>query len=275
MLRVQNLGFCYGQRLVLKDISFTAHPGQCLAILGNNGAGKSTLIKCIGKILTPHSGTVLLGDGNLLNLSLSSLAKKVAYVSQSYETTRFTVFDTILLGRKPYIRFTPSPRDYALVEDLLEKLGLTSLAMAYIDELSGGELQQVMLARALAQEPQLLLLDEPTSNLDLKNQHHILRLVRQIAKSENICVILVIHDINLALQYCDRFLLIKDHGIYACGGKEVVSAKAIADVYGLSVTLEDFQGVRMVVPTTFRDKKEEQEPRKGHRLLKNLARASV
>lgn len=195
MLKVKNLSFQYGSHQVLEDIDFAAPYGHCVAVLGNNGAGKSTLIKCLNKILSPRSGEVFLDERNLYTMSRTNLAKELAYVAQQSETARFTVYDTVMLGRKPYIKLSPSKKDYEIVHQMLEKLELTQIALAYIDELSGGQLQKVMLARALAQQPKVLLLDEPTSNLDLKNQHDMLSLVAEIARKENICVLMVIHDL--------------------------------------------------------------------------------
>lgn len=248
MLTVRDLSFQYGSRLVLEDVHFEAPYGHCVAVLGNNGAGKSTLIKCLNKILPPRSGQVLLDEQDLCSMSRTNVAREVAYVAQHSETARFTVYDAVMLGRKPYIKFSPSEADYEIVHNIIEKLELAPMALAYIDELSGGELQKVMLARALTQQPKVLLLDEPTSNLDLKNQHDMLGLVRQIAKEENICVLMVIHDLNLALRYCDRFLFIRDGGIYAYGDEEVMNAKLISEVYGIPVAMEYAHGAKMVVP---------------------------
>ncbi|SHN53330.1 ABC transporter ATP-binding protein [Desulfitobacterium chlororespirans] len=248
MLKVQELSFQYSSRLVLKDVHFEVPYGHCVAVLGNNGAGKSTLIKCLNKILPPRSGQVLLDERDLCSMSRTNVAKEMAYVAQHSETSRFTVFDAVMLGRKPYIKLSPSQADYEIVESMMEKLALTHMALAYIDELSGGELQKVMLARALTQQPKVLLLDEPTSNLDLKNQHDMLGLVGQIAKEENICVLMVIHDLNLALRYCDRFLFIKGGGIYAYGDEEVMNARIISEVYGIPVAMEYCHGTKMVVP---------------------------
>ncbi|BAE82181.1 ABC transporter ATP-binding protein [Desulfitobacterium hafniense] len=248
MLKVQELSFQYGSHPVLEDVHFEAPYGQCVAILGNNGAGKSTLIKCLNRILPPRSGQVLLDEQDLCSMSRTNVAKEMAYVAQHSETARFTVYDAVMLGRKPYIRFSPTEADYEIVHGMIEKLELSQMSLAYIDELSGGELQKVMLARALTQQPKVLLLDEPTSNLDLKNQHDMLGLVGKIAKEENICVLMVIHDLNLALRYCDRFLFIKDGGIYAYGDEEIMNAKVIGEVYGIPVAIEYAHGAKIVVP---------------------------
>lgn len=249
MLSVENLTFGYtASRPVLEGVSFEAAKGHCTAILGNNGAGKSTLVQCLCKILTPKSGRVLLDGQDLLACSPRQIARQVAYVAQYGEAARFTVFDTVLLGRKPFIRFSPTVEDYRVVEEILERMELTDLSMAYLDELSGGQRQKVLLARALAQKPQVLLLDEPTSSLDLKNQHGMLALVSRLAREAGLTVLLVIHDLNLALRYCDRFVLMEHHGVRAQGGAEIMTGELLSQVYGMPVTVEQSHGFPVVVP---------------------------
>lgn len=253
LLSVKNLSFKYGKNTVLDNICFEADSGHCIAILGNNGAGKSTLVKCINRILSPASGTIMLDGRNLLTLTRNEVAKELAYVAQNSEISRFTVFDTVMLGRKPYIRLSPSMKDYQIVQDIINRMELEQKALSFIDELSGGELQKVMLARALAQEPKVLLLDEPTSSLDIKNQHEMLELVSSISKNENICVVVVLHDLNLALRYCDRFLLLKDNKVFSYGGAEIMTQENIEDVYGIPVTIKSVCGTMSVIPYPERD----------------------
>lgn len=248
MLSINNLSFKYGRRTILDSVSFDAPFGSCVAVLGNNGAGKSTLVKCINKILHPASGGAVLGGRDLFSLSRSALARELAYVAQDFETSRMTVFDSVLLGRKPHMRFGPSEKDLTIVQEVVDETGLQDLALCHIDELSGGELQKVMLARALAQKPRVLLLDEPTSKLDLKKQHEILRLVRECVSSEDRCAIFVIHDLNLALRYCDRFLLLKDGRVLSYGGVETMTPANIAEIYGIPVAIESVRGFNIVVP---------------------------
>jgi iron complex transport system ATP-binding protein len=248
MLHVKNLSFQYGKHVVLNHVSFEAPFGSCVAVLGNNGAGKSTLIKCLNKILVPSSGQALLDGSNLLELSRPEIAKQLAYVAQYSESSRFTVYDTVLLGRKPYIKFAPAAEDEKIVQNIIDKMDLGKLALSFLDELSGGELQKVMLARALAQQPKVLLLDEPTSSLDLRNQHEMLGLVHRLAKSENISVILVIHDLNLALRYCDKFLFLKENKVYSYGGIETMTRETIENVYGIPVSVSQVCGSMTIVP---------------------------
>ncbi|NLM51313.1 MAG: ABC transporter ATP-binding protein [Firmicutes bacterium] len=249
MMQVQALSFAYRQdQPVLQEINFAVEKGQCTAVLGNNGAGKSTLIKCLNRILKPQKGIVYVHGKNIYQLKRKEIAKCFAYVAQHHAGARFTVFDTVLLGRKPYIKFEPAPEDFRIVETIIKQLNLEDLALRYIDELSGGELQKVMLARALAQQPQVLLLDEPTSNLDLSNQYEVLAIVREIAKKEHISVLMVLHDLNLALRYCDRFLFLKNNRIFAYGGMEVMTPQNIEEVYGVPVDVQEINGIKVVIP---------------------------
>jgi len=248
-MQVQALSFAYRQdQPVLQEINFAVEKGQCTAVLGNNGAGKSTLIKCLNRILKPQKGIVYVHGKNIYQLKRKEIAKCFAYVAQHHAGARFTVFDTVLLGRKPYIKFEPAPEDFRIVETIIKQLNLEDLALRYIDELSGGELQKVMLARALAQQPQVLLLDEPTSNLDLSNQYEVLAIVREIAKKEHISVLMVLHDLNLALRYCDRFLFLKNNRIFAYGGMEVMTPQNIEEVYGVPVDVQEINGIKVVIP---------------------------
>ncbi|MDD4773512.1 MAG: ABC transporter ATP-binding protein [Eubacteriales bacterium] len=249
MISVENLSFAYGRgRTILNDIDFCAPKGSCTAVLGNNGAGKSTLIKCLNRILEPQGGVVYADGKNVRDLSRHDIAKNIAYVAQRSAAQRVTVFDAVLLGRKPYIKFEPSREDIQIVRSVISRLELENLAMRYTDELSGGEMQKVMLARALAQQPRILLLDEPTGNLDLGNQYKVLETIRQITRTEQINAIIVIHDLNLALRYCDRFLLLKDGRIFSHGGIEVITPETIKKVYGLPVTVQKINGITVVIP---------------------------
>ncbi len=249
MIEVKNLDFCYKKdKVILSQVAFDAIEGQCIAVLGNNGAGKSTLIKCLNHILEPQKGYIYVNGENVCDFKRNEIAKRMAYVAQHNTVDKFTVFDSVLLGRKPYIRLEPKQEDIEITESIIKRMGLESFALRYVDELSGGERQKVMLARALAQQPRVLLLDEPTSNLDLRNQYEVLATVQEIARQDNISVIIVIHDLNLALRYCDRFLFVKDSKIYTYGGPEVMTPGNISFVYEMPVAVETICGVSMVVP---------------------------
>jgi iron complex transport system ATP-binding protein len=248
ILSVQGLRFHYPSRPVLEDASFSVEKGEVLAILGTNGTGKTTLLKCLNRILKPAAGVVLIKNEPISALSRNALAQKIGYVEQQRSGSRATVFNTVLLGRKPYIRWDITQNDMEIASQVLDTLGLSELALRYLDELSGGELQKVIIARALAQEPEILLMDEPTSSLDLKNQLEVLNLIRQISRDRGIAVVAAMHDLNLALRFADRFILLKDRTIFAAGGPEVMTPEIIESVYAVPVMIAAHNGSWVVIP---------------------------
>jgi len=248
ILSVQGLTFKYPSRSILRDINFSVEKGECLAILGTNGAGKSTLLKCINNILKAQSGTVLIESDEVFKLTPIKLAQKIGYVSQQQVSMRTTVFDSVLLGRKPYIKWNISKEDIEIANKAIKMLNLEDYSLRYLDELSGGELQKVVIARALAQEPEVLLLDEPTSNLDLKNQLEVIRNIREIVKTQQIAAIMIVHDLNLAIRFADKFVLLKDENIFAIGGPEVMTSENIESVYAVPVAIEKCRDTLVVVP---------------------------
>jgi len=195
MIKVQNLRFAYNSKEILKGIDFEIKKGEMFFIVGPNGSGKSTLLKCLNGILKPK-GVVFIGKNELCKLSKSEVARIMGYVPQRSEVNYLTVFDTILLGRKPYMRWGISEKDVEIVNKVIDMLGLNELAFRRLTQLSGGELQKVIIARALAQEPKIILLDEPTNNLDLKNQIEVMRILEKIVKEQGISAIITMHDLN-------------------------------------------------------------------------------
>lgn len=247
MIELQHLSYAYGKHQVLKDISFTAQPGDCVGILGNNGAGKSTLITCLNKIRKPNSGSVLVDGANVFQMSRQETARTIAYVAQKNEMSQTTVYDAVLLGRKPYMKWGLVKEDYDLCDEMLERIGMADFKLRYINELSGGEAQKVMLARAFVQQPKILLLDEPTSNLDPRNQYEMMKLVREMAQEHGITVLVVIHDLNLALRYCNRFLFVKDGLVYDYGDQSVITQQSFRDVYGIDASIITHQGKKFAI----------------------------
>lgn len=246
LIKVDSLDFKYDD-YILKDLSFEIERGVFVSLLGVNGAGKSTLLKNLNKTLSPSKGSIYIGGENLKSMSVRDLAKKEALVAQYNIPVSNTVFDNILIGRLPHMAAGASDRDYKLVEELIYKLNLENYALRNADTLSGGEYQKVVLARALAQEPSLILLDEPTSNLDIKNQLDVMDLVRDYCREKNISVLVSIHDINLALKYSDKFLLIKNGKVYDYGDISVINSKSIKDVYEIDVDLIEHNGKKLLV----------------------------
>lgn len=250
MIEVRELCFSYGknQPLVLDHVSCRLEPGHCVAILGNNGAGKSTLLKCINRIQRPGGGSVTVDGQALDSISRRQLARQIAFVPQRSEPSDTMVFDAVLLGRKPYIKWDVTAEDKQIVAQLLEQMQLTDHSTRYLSELSGGELQKVVLARALAQQPRYLLLDEPTSSLDPRNQNDMLDLLREISRAQKIGVAVVIHDLNLALRFCDRFLFLRESRVYADGDLSIVTPETIEAVYGMRAEILEHKGRKLVVP---------------------------
>ncbi len=250
MIEVEDITFSYPRstKTVLENVSFEVEQNRCVAVLGTNGAGKSTLLKCMNRILEPSTGRVLLDGVNLHSMSRTEMARNVAFVPQRTRPLNMTVFDTVLLGRKPHITWDATKKDRQIVSETMERLDLEPFALRYVTELSGGEAQKVMIARALAQEPKLLMLDEPTSNLDPKNQHEVLSLVTEIAKEQEKTVMVVLHDLDLAIRYCDGFLFLKDSELFAYGDETVMTAENIGEAYGIPVEVVDHRGIRLVLP---------------------------
>ena len=248
ILTVKGISFQYPNHPILEDIDFSIDKGQMLAVLGTNGTGKTTLLKCINKILKPLTGTVMIGNNPITALNRNELAQKIGYVEQQRSGSRMTTFNAVLLGRKPYIQWDITNEDISIAAHALDSLGLSEQASRYLDELSGGELQKVIIARALAQEPEVFLMDEPTSSLDLKNQLEVLDLIRQITRERNIAAIVALHDLNLALRFAEKYVLLKDKKIYAAGGPEVMTPEIIEFVYSVPVAMTSCNGNHIIVP---------------------------
>ena len=248
MIQVENLSFSYGSHSILRNVSFFLEQGECVAVLGNNGAGKSTLVSCISRLRRPSSGSVLIDGVPVSQMTRNELAQQVSYVAQKNELAHTTVFDAVLLGRKPHMKWGPSAVDYDVAEHALRAVGMEDCRLRYMNQLSGGEQQKVMLARAIAQEPKLMLLDEPTSSLDPRNQYESMELIRHCAHGHHIAVLVVIHDLNLALRFCDRFLFLQGGTIFASGGAEAVTPENIRAVYGMEASVEQFREVPVVIP---------------------------
>ncbi len=240
-LEVENLTFAYNGRPVLLGVSLRLMPGEVLALVGPNGAGKSTLIRLAAGLLHPAEGTIRLFGRAPCDWPPRELARRVALVPQgAYIPPTFTVWESVLLGRTPYLGFlgVPRERDRQAARRALEQVGAADLADRFVGQLSGGERQRVLLARALAQEPRCLLLDEPTTYLDIHHQVTILSLIRRMASGEGIAVLVVLHDLNLAATFADRLALLADGRLLAVGDpEEVLRRERLTAVYGDAVVV--------------------------------------
>lgn len=242
MLSVEGLSFSYHQRVVLRDIAFALVPGRLVALLGINGVGKSTLLKCCNRILSPSGGKVMLEGKDITAMSRREIAARVGYVPQKSGGADISVFEMVLLGRHPHSFWGPGPADEQMVEEILYLLQLDSFASRQFPTLSGGEAQKVLIARALAQDPRVLLLDEPTSSLDLKNQLMIMELLKHLAHHHKLAVLVVVHDINLALRHCDQLLLLKDQRIRWSGEAAAVEREVMEEVYEVGLEKHSSRG---------------------------------
>ena len=235
-LIVKDLQFGYNSRTILNGISLELRPKEMLGVIGPNGSGKSTLIQCIDGLLRPETGSILLDGKELKDISRKELARKVGYVPQTTSRSFFpsTVIDTVLMGKRPHLGWRSSNQDVKNVIQVLRLIGLEDLAMRDINELSGGQQQKVLIARALAQEPAMLLLDEPTSNLDIKHQLEVVEIIREKVMEKSISAIMAVHDLNLAAKYTDRIVMMKDGKVFATGTPEsVLTTENIRAVYGV------------------------------------------
>lgn len=229
MLQLRDLSAGYGETLVLHEISLHVAPGQVLSVIGPNGCGKSTLLRCAAGLLRPRSGTVEVAGDDVFALEARERARRVALLPQSFEGGRaLKVEEMVLLGRTPHLSpyGMPSKNDYDIARRALENVGAAKFAQRPIAALSGGERQRVLLARALTQQPKILLLDEPISNLDIRYQCEVLDLARRLAKTENLAVVAVLHQINLASAIADTMLLLNEGRTIAQGAPDVVMTQA-------------------------------------------------
>lgn len=245
---VEDIRFSYRSRPVLDGVSFGVEKDDVVSVLGPNGVGKTTLMKCINKVLTPEAGSVLIDGSELHQMNKRDIARNIGYVAQRGETSRTTVFDSVLLGRRPHFEWDVTDKDIRLAGRVLHLLCLDHLALKYVDEISGGEYQLVQIARVLVQQPKVILLDEPTNSLDLSNQHMIMHLIRNIVKKNHMAAIMTIHDLNLAIRHSDKFVLMKDGAIFTAGDYSVITPENIRAVYNIDAYVENVRGVPVVIP---------------------------
>ncbi len=251
-LAIKNLSFGYDSNLVLTDINMEAHSGKITAIIGCNAAGKSTLLKCIARILEPE-GRLLFDDRDIKKFGKKEITDYVSYLPQETPThAALTVFEAILLGRLHWLKWRVSDEDLESVYQVLNDFGINEVALKYLSELSGGQKQIVSIAQSLIREPRILLLDEPTSNLDLQRQLEVLELIRDLTVDKDIVTVLALHDLNLAARYADEVVVLKEGEIYACGKTgSVLTSSMIESVYGVKARVDLLEdGVVRVTPVS-------------------------
>ena len=243
-IKIDDLEFSYSSTPVLKDITLELDGPKFVSILGPNGVGKSTFIHCINKILTPTGGSVFIDDLNVKDITIKEIAKSIGYVPySSNDTFSLTVVDTVLMGRHPHSKWNSLKEDLVIVYDTLKLLGIRKLAMRRFNELSAGQHQKVMLARGLVQEPKILLLDEPTSNLDVRHQLDVTKILKRMSDEKQILIIMISHDINIAAKFSDEIIMMHDGSVYAVGKPEdVITEDNLRVVYGVESEVVDDDG---------------------------------
>jgi iron complex transport system ATP-binding protein len=235
-LEMQHVTLGYDHHTVLRDITLKASPGEMVGLIGPNGSGKSTIIKALSHVINPHSGKTLVDGRDISSIPRRELACLVGVVPQlPLLPSTFTAFEIVLMGRNPHLGLFQSEgrRDWALAWQAMAKTGTSQLAHRRVNELSGGEIQCVLIARVLVQETRAILLDEPTANLDIGRQVEILDLMKKLCTENHLAILAALHDLNLAAQYCDRLLLIHEGHLHADGTPaEVITDRNIKEVYG-------------------------------------------
>lgn len=249
MLSVENLNFRYSKfsRPVLNGASLQLNAGEIGILLGKNGSGKTTLFKNILGINKPGSGKILFEGENLLKMSRKERARRIAYVPQEIHFGALTVFDSIMLGRISYFGLKSGDGDYKAVEKILTDMHLESYAFRMVDELSGGERQKIAIARAMAQEPKLMVFDEPTGNLDIANEQLIIEEAKKLAKQKNIAILSSLHDLNQALAFGDKFFFLKNGVVTYAGGREIITPEVVKDTFDVDVRIRQIDGQTVVL----------------------------
>ena len=244
IIRVEGVCFSYSSTPVLENVDIEISGPQFVSIIGPNGVGKSTLIHCLNKILNPTKGTVMIDGEDISKKSLKEMALKIGYVPYTTsDSVPLSVVDTVLMGRNPHSKFGSMEEDLKKVYDILVELHIDDLALRPFNELSAGQHQKVALARGLVQEPEILLLDEPTSNLDIHHQLEVTKILKKMSTEKSILVIMISHDLNIAAKYADNMILLHKGGIYAVGHpSDVITTDSLKKVYGVEAEIVDDHG---------------------------------
>lgn len=247
---IESLVFNYASETILRDVTLTIESGESVAILGPNGAGKTTLLKCIDGLLQYKRGTIRIDEENLRELGREQLARRISYVPQATGSLfPIKVFDMVLLGRSPYIKWNSSKSDQLKTLAAMKKMCVENLAIRNFNEISGGQQQKVIIARALAQDTNILLFDEPISNLDIRHQIEVMDIVKELVEQLRVTSVMVLHDLNMAGRYSDKIVLMHEGRIFAVGAPpKILTKENIAIVYGVDAQIETVDGKPYIIP---------------------------
>lgn len=248
MLKIENLHFGYGKQAasVLRGASLELQQGEVGILLGKNGCGKTTLFKNILGIEKSKSGSITFDGENILKMNHRERARRIAYVPQHIHFGDLTVLDAVLIGRVSYFGLQAGKEDYEAVEKILTDMGLEDFADRSAEELSGGEKQKIAIARAMAQEPKLMVFDEPTGNLDIANEQLIIREAKRLAKEKNISILSSLHDLNQALFFGDKFFFMQDGAVQYAGGREIITPEVLKEIFDVDVRIMEMDGQTVV-----------------------------
>ena len=248
MLSVQNLSSSYDKKSnIINDISLTLNNGLIGIVLGKNGAGKSTLFKTILNMMKFKNGEIILNDVSINTLSSKERAKKISYVPQDIKFGELSVYDTILSGRISSFNYVATKEDKEKVMHIIHDMHLENIMLKNVTSLSGGEKQKVAIARALVQEPELIIFDEPTGNLDINNEHLILKEARKIVKDKNIMILIAIHDLNLALNYGDKFFFLKEGKLISERLSSEIDEEIIKKTFDIDVEIKSIDNQKIIL----------------------------